>query len=124
MPATGELTQPQKRQVGSVSSSLMIDVDRLVAVEIEVHRPSIVAVAEVESPGSVTLVTKLGDGHACPLSGRTLPNRSALVDGDALSPRGHLESDLVFDSVGDAVSAAPLDLFDVEVGEDGGHPRG
>ncbi len=45
------------------------------------------------------------------------------MDGDGLSPCGHLEADLIGELGGNAVAAPPLDLLDVEFGEDGGHPE-
>src|ERR1039457_5487805 len=93
------------------------------SIEFDVHLPPAVAVAGEERPRAVPLEPDLGDAHPGPLARRTSPDRSALVNGDVLASSGDFESDLVLDPRRDAVATEPLDLLDVEVGQDGGHPK-
>ena len=86
------------KNAGRVHADLVEDhVDGLVGVEVEVHRPLAVAVAEVERPGAIAFVAELGDGHLGPLTGRAPPDWSAFMDGDGLAPSGDLEAHLVFE---------------------------
>jgi len=95
-----------------------------VAVEVEVHDPLVVAVAEVERLGAVSLVAELGDEGLGPLPGRTPPDGAALVDGDAPAPGAGLDAGFVLQSLGHFAAAVVLDLLDVDLGKDGGHaPR-
>ena len=89
---------------GGISADLVEDrADGLVGVEVDVHLPVAVAVAEVERPGAFALVADLGDGQLGPLTGRAPPDGAAFVDGDGPAPGGDLESHLVFELGGDAL---------------------
>ena len=112
------------KHAGGVLADLVEDhVDGLVGLQIEVHRPLAIAVAEVERPGAVAFVANLGDGHLGPLTGRTSPDGSAFMDGDGFAPSADFEADFVGELGGDAVAAPPFDLLDIELGEDRCHPK-
>ncbi len=45
------------------------------------------------------------------------------MDRDGLASSGDVEADLVFELGGDPFAAPPLDLFDIDLGKDAGHPE-
>jgi hypothetical protein len=45
------------------------------------------------------------------------------MDKDGLAPSGYLEAHFVFEFGGDAFAAPPPDPLDIELREDGGHPK-
>src|SRR5579862_5517293 len=71
------------------------DFDRLLGLEAEGEDPLAVAVADVEGPLPVAVVSELRDWQGCPLPGGAAPDGPALVDGDALCSDGDLEAHLV-----------------------------
>jgi hypothetical protein len=99
------------------------DVDRLAGLEVEVLDPLAVAVAEVEGPEPGALVTELCDRHRGPIAGPAAPDRTLLVDGDALASHGDLEADLVLELFGDAAATGAPNPLDIDVGEGAALPR-